>query len=65
VQLQNGTVVNEGGILTEDGYILEDSKTSFNDQHRLTKPTRNLNDENPMLFHGKLAVLSSPGSENW
>lgn len=63
--LPKGTVVNEGGILTEKGYILEDTKTSLLDQHRLTKPNRDIDNENPLFFKGRLAVISSPGSENW
>lgn len=63
--LPNGTVINEGGILTEGGYILKTTQTSFSDQHNLRKPNRDINQENPLFFKGKLAVISSPGSENW
>lgn len=60
----HGTVVNEGGILTEKGTIFEDVQTLPGvDQHRLKN--RNLDQENPMLFRGGLAVISLPGSENW
>ncbi|ROT47298.1 DUF563 domain-containing protein [Candidatus Cardinium hertigii] len=65
VTLAMGTVVNEGGILTEDGYILEDTQTSLQDQHKLKNQNRNINNENPMFFSGKLAVIASAGSENW
>lgn len=67
LNLPQGTVINEGGILTREGYILEDTQTSWNnqDQHRLTRKSRDLNSENPMHFEGRLAVISSPGSENW
>lgn len=63
--LPEGTVINEGGILTQEGFILKDTQTSNNDQHRLIRPKRDLNSENPMYFKGRLAVISSPGSENW
>lgn len=58
-------MINEGGILTSDGFILRDIQTSLGDQHRLLKKNRDINSENPMYFKGKLVVLSSPGSENW
>jgi len=66
LELQNSTVVNEGGIVTANGKVLKDTQTSLRgDQHRLLKKGRNLNNENPLFFKGKLAVISSPGSENW
>ncbi|MEG8230247.1 hypothetical protein O6R16_04165 [Candidatus Rickettsia tasmanensis] len=37
LELLNGTVINEGGILTQEGYILQDTQTSLGDQHRLLK----------------------------
>ncbi len=60
-----GTVVNEGGILTQEGCILQSTKTSSRDQHGLMNPRRNLEKETPLRFQGRLAVISSPGSENW
>ncbi len=33
--LPNGTAINEGGILTQEGYILQDTQTSLGDRHRL------------------------------
>lgn len=63
--LSNGTVINEGGILTQEGYILQDTQTSLGDQHRLLNKKRDINTESPLYFNGKLAVISSPGSENW
>lgn len=67
LNLPDGTVINEGGILTKKGYILKDTQTAWNhqDQHGLTRKNRDLNSENPMHFDGRLAVISSPGSENW
>lgn len=35
--LPNGVVINEGGILTETGHILETTRTGLSDQHRLIK----------------------------
>jgi capsular polysaccharide biosynthesis protein len=63
--LLNGVVVNEGGILTQEGYIIEDTQTSLRDQHRLQNKNRDLSSENPLFFKGKLAVIASAGSENW
>lgn len=63
--LPNGVVVNEGGILTQEGYIVEDTQTSTRDQHRLKNKNRDLNAENPLFFMGRLAVIASAGSENW
>ncbi|KJW05375.1 capsular polysaccharide biosynthesis domain protein [Rickettsia argasii T170-B] len=40
LELPNGTVINEGGILTQEGYILQDTQTSLGDQHSLLKKTR-------------------------
>lgn len=65
LELPNGTVINEGGILTQEGYILQDTQTSLGDQHRLLNKKRDINTENPLYFNGKLAVISSSGSENW
>lgn len=65
LELPNGTVINEGGILTQEGYILQDTQTSLGDQHRLVNKKRDINTESPLYFNGKLAVISSPGSENW
>ncbi len=63
--LPEGIVVNEGGIITQ-GKVLKDTQTLANDQHRLlSNKNRDINTENPMYFKGKLAVISSPGSENW
>lgn len=50
LSLAGATVINEGGILTADGYILRDTQTRNRDQHRLKKPRRNLNNENPLYF---------------
>ncbi len=65
--MHKGVVINEGGIITADGRILRDVQTSIGnkDQHRLLGKNRDINTENPLYFKGKLAVLSSPGSENW
>lgn len=65
LELPDGVVVNEGGILTQDGYILADTRTALGDQHGLTRPKRDLSTENSLSFKGRLAVISSPGSENW
>lgn len=64
VHIPNGVVLNEGGILTEDGYILKDTELIEN-AHGLKNKKRDLNQENPMYFKGKLAVIASSGSENW
>ena len=65
LELYNGVVVNEGGILTEDGYILQDTQTFGSDQQKLMRKNRDINEESPEHFNGKLAVISSPGAENW
>ncbi|BBJ31236.1 hypothetical protein RAS_03450 [Rickettsia asiatica] len=31
LELPNGTVINEGGILTQEGYILQDTQISLGD----------------------------------
>jgi capsular polysaccharide biosynthesis protein len=65
-EIPMGVVVNEGGILSQDGYIITDFQTSYRDQHhRLLRPKRNIDGENPLFFQGRLAMISSPGSENW
>lgn len=65
LELPNGVVINEGGILTQEGYILQDTQTSLGDQHRLLNKKRDINAEKSLYFNGKLVVVSSPGSENW
>lgn len=64
-RLPNGVVVNDGGVLTQEGYIVGDTQTSLRDQHRLQNKNRDLSSENPLFFKGKLAVIASAGSENW
>ena len=58
-------MVNEGGVITEDGYILLDTQTFGADQHKLMNKNRDINDEYPEYFDSNLAVISSPGAENW
>lgn len=66
LSLQNGVVINEGGVITQDGKILKDTETYGEDQHRLLSNTkRNLANEESVFFEGRLAVISSPGQENW
>lgn len=65
IALKNGVVVNEGGIVTADGKILSDTETYRRDQQRLLQPQRDIANEDPLFYHGRLAVISSPGSENW
>ncbi len=62
LSLRKGIVVNEGGIVTAEGLVLTDTETFHKDQHRLVKRGENLES---ILFRGKLAVISSPGQENW
>lgn len=63
-EIPNGVALNEDGILPEDGYILKDTELIQN-AHGLKNKKRDLNQENPMYFKGKLAVITSSGSENW
>ncbi len=65
VTLEGGVVVNEGGIVTAEGKILKDTETYLSDQQQLLKEGRNIAEENPGYFDGRLAVISSPGQENW
>jgi capsular polysaccharide biosynthesis protein len=65
LSLNHGVVINEGGIVTQDGKILKDTETFCEDQHRLLKGNRNIAEEDPLFFDGRLAVISSPGQENW
>jgi len=65
VSLENGIVVNEGGIVTKDGKIFKDTETYLEDQHRLLRGKRDISKEDVTFFNGKLAVISSPGQENW
>ncbi len=62
LSLRKGIVVNEGGIVTAEGLVLTDTETFHQDQHRLVKKGENLE---TILFRGKLAIISSPGQENW
>jgi capsular polysaccharide biosynthesis protein len=65
VCLKNGTVVDEGAIVTTDGKIFKDTETYKEDQHRLLRGQRDIASENPIFFNGNLVVISSPGQENW
>lgn len=65
VCLKNGTVVHEGGIVTEEGKIFKDTETYREDQQRLLRGKRDIATENPLFFDGSLVVISSPGQENW
>lgn len=69
LSLPNASVVNEGGILTQEGYVLSDTNTCSDsrplDQHGIMKKNKDLNEEDRFYFDGKLAVISSTGSENW
>lgn len=58
-------MVNEGGIVTEDGKIFKDTETWGQDQQDLLKSHRDISQENPIFFKGILAVISTPGQENW
>lgn len=65
VRIPNGIVINAGAIVTDDGFILEDSETYKPDQQRLLKGRRNIAEEESVFFDGKLVVIASPGQENW
>lgn len=65
LSLKNGVVVNEGGIVTQEGKILRDTETYREDQHCLLRNGRNIASENSVFFSGRLAVISSSGQENW
>ncbi|MES2273760.1 MAG: hypothetical protein V4487_06175 [Chlamydiota bacterium] len=62
--LENGVVVNEGGIVTQGGKVFKDTETHLEDQHRLLA-LQNLAEEESTSFNGSLTVISSPGQENW
>lgn len=64
-QIPNGIVIDNGGIITDDGLILRDTETYRDDQHRLLNGKRDIRDEKSIFFDGKLAVIASPGQENW
>lgn len=65
VSLENGVVINEGGIITENRKIFKDTETYKEDQHRLLRNKRDISSEDFIFFKGTLAVISSPGQENW
>jgi capsular polysaccharide biosynthesis protein len=65
LSLKNGVVVNEGGIITQEGKIFKDTETYKEDQHHLLASGRNIASENSISFKGRLVVISSPGQENW
>jgi len=65
VQIPNGIVVDDGAILTHDGLIFEDTETYLKDQHKLLKGHRDITQEANIFFDGRLAVIPSPGQENW
>lgn len=65
LSVPDGVVINQGGIVTADGKILYDTETYQQDQHRLLRGARNIEEEQMTFFEGRLAVISSPGQENW
>lgn len=65
LELDNGVVVDEGAIVTSDGKIFKDTETYKSDQQQLMKNGRNITEENPIFFDGTLAVISSPGQQNY
>lgn len=60
--IPNGYVINEGGIATSDDMVLDDTQTYGHDQHGLL--AGKVPDKRE-IFHGRLAIISSPGQENW
>ncbi len=58
----SGIVVNEGGIVTNEGLVLQDTETYKPDQHRLLRGNI---PEKRLFFNGSVAIISSPGQENW
>jgi capsular polysaccharide biosynthesis protein len=65
LSLHDGVVIGEGGIITKEGEILEDTETYKHDQHKLLSGQRDITTDPSLFFDGKLAVVSSPGQENW
>jgi len=65
LELDNGVVVDAGGIVTYDGKILSDTETYKSDQQNLMKNSRDITKEEPIYFDGSLAVISSPGQQNY
>lgn len=66
LSLPGGVVVNEGAIITKDGCILEDIRVQDPGTMELGAYRHSiLNKDKRLAFRGKLAVISSSGSENW
>jgi len=66
LSLPNGTVVNEGGVLTQEGFVLGDTRTyTVNTKKFSDRICAAVRDEKHLFFEGRLAVVSSPGGENW
>jgi|GEM_PF-2342253 len=65
ITIPHGIVVGDGGIVTNDGLIFEDTETYQKDQQNLLVGYRNLADDPSDFFDGKLVVITSPGQENW
>lgn len=66
LSLKKGIIINEGGVITPQGQVFQDTQTCSlsRDQHRLVGTTKTI-PEPLLFFKGSLAVISSPGQENW
>ncbi|MDF7825662.1 glycosyltransferase family 61 protein [Pontiellaceae bacterium B12227] len=65
LKLQNGRVLGDGTVVTEENAILSESTTDF---HRKQEFHHLLSEHNvpaPEQFNGRLAVITSPGSDNY
>lgn len=65
ITIPHGIVVGDGGIVTNDGLIFEDTETYQKDQQNLLDGYRNIAEDPSDFFDGRLVVITSPGQENW
>jgi capsular polysaccharide biosynthesis protein len=63
LELENSTVVREGGIITADNKILSATQVYKSDEHGILNGPWNSLIENHVYFNATLAVISSPGQQ--
>lgn len=62
--LDNGIVVNDGGIITPDGKLLEETIPTLPEELHL-QTYRIIPEKQTTFFDGRLAVISSPWQHQW
>ncbi len=63
--IPNGRVLGDGTVVTEDNAILSESTTDFHRKQQFHRLLSERSVPTPTRFDGRLAVITSPGSNNY